>query len=819
MSNILVTTTDTGAIIVLTGASAIVGTGHVIADETVAVPNEPIIDFQGAGVTVTDDPGVKTIVTIPGGGHTIADEGVNLPAELILNFVGAGVTVTDNAGVSTIVTIPGGMAGTDIYFKVSAADTTESYGNTKLTVTAPLVKAIGTPGGNETLNFSIPVATAIADGYLSAANFISFLAGYNDKINSVTFSTATGIITFTQQDGGTLTVDIDGRFLQLDQTASQTIINGQPIQDTLTASELVATDGSKKLQSLAVATYPSLVELSYVKGVTSGIQVQINGKQAGHVNLTSLAALAFGATSFVKMTAAGTFALDTNTYSTTSHNHSGTYAPVSHAHAGSDITSGTIDGDRLPAMSTTKAGAVPATGTPSGKYLKDDGTWATVSGSGTPAGSTTEIQYNASGSFGASSNFKYDSDGSGNYLYLDGAKIYGDYATTNYLYSSRNVWLPQLHLGSSAAVAYLSTIVTGSSKTNVKIFSEENTVFSTAIKLPNSTPGTLAEGQLYFDGTHLYFRIGSTSYQIDQQSAGSIHNLLSATHGDTLADNVVRGDILIGNATPKWARLAKGAEGTFIRYNATDLTISTLTIPNTLVQYSVLASNTADILSAVTLAQQTLLGRLTGGAVAAITIGIADDNILQVDDATAADNDYAKFTSNGIEGVPYATVLSDIAALPLAGGTMSGDIQLGETDIKLDAVLSGDEKWSGIVITGTAGSAMTSGEVIFLASDGKWDKVDGILDGTDTGFSKQLGITLTTGNDTDAIEILVYGKVRSAKFPALTVGSPVYLSDTAGELVVAQPSTDNFCIRVVGLAITAEDLFFNPSNDYIIYKT
>jgi hypothetical protein len=617
MSNILVTTTDTGAIIVLTGASAIVGTGHVIADETVAVPNEPIIDFQGAGVTVTDDPGVKTIVTIPGGGHTIADEGVNLPAELILNFVGAGVTVTDNAGVSTIVTIPGGMAGTDIYFKVSAADTTESYGNTKLTVTAPLVKAIGTPGGNETLNFSIPVATAIADGYLSAANFISFLAGYNDKINSVTFSTATGIITFTQQDGGTLTVDIDGRFLQLDQTASQTIINGQPIQDTLTASELVATDGSKKLQSLAVATYPSLVELSYVKGVTSGIQVQINGKQAGHVNLTSLAALAFGATSFVKMTAAGTFALDTNTYLTT-------------------VTA---------------------------------------------------------------------------------------------------------------------------------------------------------------------------------------HNLLSATHGDTLADNVVRGDILIGNATPKWARLAKGAEGTFIRYNATDLTISTLTIPNTLVQYSVLASNTADILSAVTLAQQTLLGRLTGGAVAAITIGIADDNILQVDDATAADNDYAKFTANGIEGVPYATVLSDIAALPLAGGTMSGDIQLGETDIKLDAVLSGDEKWSGIVITGTAGSAMTSGEVIFLASDGKWDKVDGILDGTDTGFSKELGITLTTANDTDPIEILKMGKVRSAKFPALTVGSPVYLSDTAGELVVAQPSTNNFCIRVVGFAITAEDLYFNPSNDYIVYKT
>jgi hypothetical protein len=41
-----------------------------------------------------------------------------------------------------------------------------------------------------------------------------------------------------------------------------------------------------------------------------------NSKQAGSTNLTSLSALAYASTSFVKMTAAGTFALDTNTYLT-----------------------------------------------------------------------------------------------------------------------------------------------------------------------------------------------------------------------------------------------------------------------------------------------------------------------------------------------------------------------------------------------------------------------------------------------------------------------------------------------------------------------
>jgi len=156
--------------------------------------------------------------------------------------------------------------------------------------------------------------------------------------------------------------------------------------------------------------------------------------------------------------------------------------------------------------------------------------------------------------------------------------------------------------------------------------------------------------------------------------------------------------------------------------------------------------------------------------------------------------------------------------LALAGGTMSGDIQLGETDIKLDATLSGDETWSGIVISGTAGAQLVVGEVCYLASSGKWLKVDGILDGTDTGFSKELGMcVLAASGDTEPTEILKYGKIRSAKFPALTVGSPAYLSDTAGEIVVAQPSTENFAIRIVGIAITAEDLLFNPSNDYIVH--
>jgi len=78
--------------------------------------------------------------------------------------------------------------------------------------------------------------------------------------------------------------------LKLDQTTPQTIINGQPIFDTLTASQIVATDANKKLQTLAVATYPSLTELSYVKGLSSAVQTQLSGKETSSNKVTTWSA-------------------------------------------------------------------------------------------------------------------------------------------------------------------------------------------------------------------------------------------------------------------------------------------------------------------------------------------------------------------------------------------------------------------------------------------------------------------------------------------------------------------------------------------------
>jgi hypothetical protein len=57
---------------------------------------------------------------------------------------------------------------------------------------------------------------------------------------------------------------------------------------------------------------------------------------------------------------------------------------------------------------------------------------------------------------------------------------------------------------------------------------------------------------------------------------------------------------------------------------------------------------------------------LTGGGTSGTVtvnadVGIADDKLVQIDDADAADDDYAKFTANGIEGRSYAEVKTDLS--------------------------------------------------------------------------------------------------------------------------------------------------------------
>jgi len=92
-------------------------------------------------------------------------------------------------------------------------------------------------------------------------------------------------------------IDFDSGDVVLTHSANLlTLAGGSLNLDSLTASEIVITDASKNLVSAAVATYPSLTELSYIKGVSSAIQTQIDGKSptAGNASLVTVGTITTG---------------------------------------------------------------------------------------------------------------------------------------------------------------------------------------------------------------------------------------------------------------------------------------------------------------------------------------------------------------------------------------------------------------------------------------------------------------------------------------------------------------------------------------------
>jgi hypothetical protein len=90
------------------------------------------------------------------------------------------------------------------------------------------------------------------------------------------------------------------------------------------------------------------------------------------------------------------------------------------------------------------------------------------------------------------------------------------------------------------------------------------------------------------------------------------HNLLNSTyHGDALTGSATRGDIIYGNATPKWARLAKGTSGHVLMAGASDVGWAALPDASTTVKG--IAELAADGEAAAGLVAQSDDGRLTDG--------------------------------------------------------------------------------------------------------------------------------------------------------------------------------------------------------------
>lgn len=211
----------------------------------------------------------------------------------------------------------------------------------------------------------------------------------------------------------------------------------------------------------------------------------------------------------------------------------------------------------------------------------------------------------------------------------------------------------------------------------------------------------------------------------------------------------------------------------------------------------------------------------TGGAFSLSTSGVLTTGTIEL--GAASDTTISRSAAGiiAVEGVDQVNVS---ASQTLTNKTLtSPTIQTTPTYAAgtnlILTVPTSDDTATG-EITNAFNSGYTSsaiGDLVYLDSSATWQKADADASAT-TYSSGPLGIALEVKASGNALKVLLRGFAYcSTAFPTMTIGAPVYMSATAGAITQTAPTTTDSATRLIGYAVHADKIWFNPSNDWITH--
>jgi len=237
---------------------------------------------------------------------------------------------------------------------------------------------------------------------------------------------------------------------------------------------------------------------------------------------------------------------------------------------------------------------------------------------------------------------------------------------------------------------------------------------------------------------------------------------------------------------------------------------------------TILYATTDDTPVALTIPEQTIVGRKTGGNIEALAIDSDLSSVSANDDTVPSAKITKAYADSKVEDsivdghttvAPSGNAVSDALALkaPLASPTFTGTITLAD-NARIDLTLPTADTY----VTGNTTDSFSSGyssavgDLVFFGSGGKWLEVDADAVATCKGM---MGIALESKTDGQAMLVALPGSFVRLDSWNWTVGDTLYAGETLGGIQNTIPTGADAIIRVIGFAVSADVIYFMPSSD------
>jgi hypothetical protein len=334
-----------------------------------------------------------------------------------------------------------------------------------------------------------------------------------------------------------------------------------------------------------------------------------------------------------------------------------------------------------------------------------------------------------------------------------------------------------------------------------------------------------------------------TGHVLDSQAEGDIIYASSATVLSRLGKGSDGQVLTLASGVPSWA--AEGSAGDALVANPLSQFAATTSaqlagvISNETGSGSLVFATSPTLVTPALGTPTALVGTSISGTGASFTAGNVTTNANLTGGVTSDGNAATVVTNANLTGhvtsVGNAAVLGSFTSLQLSAAltnetgsgaavfgtsptlttpTLTGSVSLADAanvHISVPLLAGTDHTTTGITATMLAGGAISAFDLVCIHSTTQ-EVVE--ADASAIATARVIGIAPAAISDTASGIILLHGFVRDDTW-AWTTGGVLYLSETAGAMTHTAPTTSGAFVQAVGIALSPDVVYINPSLDVI----